>query len=135
MTSASKNNFLAAHWQLASVIPKAINSMGSAPPTKATDAVLVASEPVPEGVQQVQGIDWSSLPAEQRTIISNFVDQLTGQGFQSSSIGDAIRIINNMVGLFSNIYLYQVGLTTSSDRGKIPRRVRRRLSSWVTPPI
>ncbi|KAJ9498606.1 Deoxyhypusine synthase [Exophiala xenobiotica] len=81
--------------------------MGSAPPTKATDAVLVASEPVPEGVQEVQGIDWSSLPAEQRTIISNFVDQLTGQGFQSSSIGDAIRIINNMVGLFSNVSLYQ----------------------------
>jgi hypothetical protein len=113
-----------------------MNSMGSGPPTKATDAVLVASEPVPEGVQEVQGIDWSSLPAEQRTIISHFVDQLTGQGFQSSSIGDAIRIINNMVGLFfSNICLYQVGLTTSSDRGKIPRRVRRRLSFWVTPPI
>lgn len=77
--------------------------MGSAPPTKATDAVLVASEPVPEGVQQVKGIDWSSLPAEQRTIISTFVDQLTGQGFQSSSIGDAIRIINDMVRLSTNV--------------------------------
>ncbi|KIW15464.1 deoxyhypusine synthase [Exophiala spinifera] len=70
--------------------------MGSAPPEKATDAVLVASEPIPEGVQQVKGIDWASLPPEQRTVISNFVDQLTGQGFQSSSIGDAIRIINDM---------------------------------------
>jgi deoxyhypusine synthase len=74
--------------------------MGSAPPDKATGAVLVASEPVPEGVQQVRGIDWQSLPAEHRTIISDFVDQLTGQGFQSSSIGDAIRIINDMVGPF-----------------------------------
>jgi len=127
-----RNNFLA-DWLL--LISKVINSMGSAPPTKATDAVLVASEPVPEGVQQVQGIDWSSLPAEQRTIISNFVDQLTGQGFQSSSIGDAIRIINNMVGLFSKIYLFQVGLTACSDRGEIPRRVTGRLSFWVTPPI
>ncbi len=71
--------------------------MGSAPPTQATGAVLVASEPVPEGVQQVQGIDWQNLPTEHRAIISDFVDQLTGQGFQSSSIGDAIRIINDMV--------------------------------------
>jgi len=70
----------------------------SAPPAKATDAVLVASEPVPEGIQQVKGIDWLALPAEQRTIISAFIDQVAGQGFQSSSIGDAIRIINNMVG-------------------------------------
>lgn len=77
--------------------------MGSAPPTKATEAVLVASEPVPQGVQQVKGIDWSSFPAEQRTIISNFVNQLAGQGFQSSSIGDAIRIINDMVGLSTNV--------------------------------
>jgi deoxyhypusine synthase len=72
--------------------------MGSAPPTKATDAVLVASDPVPDDVQEVKGIDWTALPAEQRTIISSFVHQITGQGFQSSALGDAIRIINDMVG-------------------------------------
>lgn len=72
--------------------------MGSAPPIKATDAVLVASDPVPEGVQQVKGIDWLSMPPEHRAVISNFVDALSGQGFQSSAIGDAIRIINDMVG-------------------------------------
>jgi len=72
--------------------------MGSVPPSKATDAVLVASEPVPDGVQQVRGIDWNALPAEQRSVIASFVDQLAGQGFQSSSIGEAIRIINDMVG-------------------------------------
>ncbi|KEF58146.1 deoxyhypusine synthase [Exophiala aquamarina CBS 119918] len=70
--------------------------MGSAPPTKATDAVLVASDPVPDGVQEVRGIDWTALPAEQRTVISNFVHQITGQGFQSSAVGDAIRIVNDM---------------------------------------
>ena len=72
--------------------------MGSAPPSRATDAVLVASDPIAEDAPQVQGIDWAKLPPEQRTIISQFVDSLTGQGFQSSSIGDAIRIINEMVG-------------------------------------
>lgn len=72
--------------------------MTSAPPAKATDAVLVASDPVPEDARQVTGIDWSALPLESRAIISNFVLSLSGQGFQSSAIGDAIRIINDMVG-------------------------------------
>lgn len=69
----------------------------SAPPEKATDAVLVVSDPVPEDAKQVQGIDWAALPTEARSIISNFVLNVSEQGFQSSSIGDAIRIINDMV--------------------------------------
>jgi deoxyhypusine synthase len=72
--------------------------MDGEPPTKATDAVLVASEPVPENAKPVTGLNWTSLPPEHRSIIANFVNDLTGQGFQSSSIGDAIRIINDMVG-------------------------------------
>lgn len=72
--------------------------MASAPPAKATDAVLVASDPLPEGSRQVTGIDWSALPTESRAIISQFVLNISGQGFQSSAIGDAIRIINDMVG-------------------------------------
>ena len=73
-------------------------TMDSAPPSKATDAVLVPSEPIPEDAPQVKGIDWTSLPPEQRTVIANFVNGMTSQGFQSSSIGDAIQIINDMVG-------------------------------------
>ena len=69
----------------------------AAPPSKATEAVLVTSEPVPEDAPQVRGIDWAALPTESRSIIADFVLNLTGQGFQSSSIGDAIRIINDMV--------------------------------------
>lgn len=72
--------------------------MDSAPPVKATDAVLVASDPVPEGTRQVTGIDWTAIPIESRAIISQFVLNISGQGFQSSAIGDAIRIINDMVG-------------------------------------
>ncbi|ETN46119.1 deoxyhypusine synthase [Cyphellophora europaea CBS 101466] len=70
--------------------------MSAVPPTKATDAVLVPSEPVPEDVSQVRGIDWTALPPEHRNIVADFVNNLTGQGFQSSSIGDAIDIINDM---------------------------------------
>jgi deoxyhypusine synthase len=71
--------------------------MDSAPPSKATDAVLVPSEPIPDDARAVKGIDWTRLPAEQRTAIAGFVNELSGQGFQSSAIGDAIRIINDMV--------------------------------------
>jgi deoxyhypusine synthase len=76
-----------------------------APPSKATDAVLVASDPVPDDAKQVQGIDWAALPSDQRAIIANFVGSLTGQGFQSSSVGDAIRIINDMVRLSRQVSL------------------------------
>ena len=71
--------------------------MGAAPPTDVTDAVLVASKPMPEDARQVKGIDWNALPPEQRSIVADFVNGLTSQGFQSSSVGDAIRIINDMV--------------------------------------
>lgn len=71
--------------------------MSSAPPTVATDAVLVESEPVPADATEVRGVDWHALSTEQRAVTADFVNSLTGQGFQSSSIGDAIRIINDMV--------------------------------------
>lgn len=70
---------------------------GSAPPSDATDAVLVSSQPLPDDAREVQGIQWAALPAESRSIIADFVLNLSNQGFQSSSIGDAIRIINDMV--------------------------------------
>ncbi len=107
--------------------------MDSLPPAKATDAVLVASEPVSDDVQQVKGIDWTALPDEQRIIISNFVHQLTGQGFQSSSIGDAIRIINDMV---ARPYVRSVEavLTVFRDLGETPKRATRQQSSLVIPP-
>lgn len=69
----------------------------NAPPSKATDAVLVQSEPVAADAEEVRGIDWTALPVESRSVIANFVLNLSQQGFQSSSIGDAIRIINDMV--------------------------------------
>ncbi|KAK5955342.1 Deoxyhypusine synthase [Knufia fluminis] len=68
----------------------------SAPPAKATDAVLVSSDPVSKDAREVKGIDWAALPTESRSIIADFVLNLSGQGFQSSSIGDAVRIINDM---------------------------------------
>lgn len=103
--------------------------MGSAPPVAATDAVLVTSQPVPADAKQVRGIDWDFLPDEQRTVVANFVDNLTGQGFQSSSIGDAIRIINDMVRDIDKCF--ECDLMVSREHGRIPRQVTRPPSFWA----
>ena len=80
----------------------------SGPPAAATSAVLVESAPVSEDAREVKGIDWASLPTESRSIISEFVLNLSNQGFQSSSIGDAIRIINDMVGENTDLNVKQL---------------------------
>jgi deoxyhypusine synthase len=65
-------------------------------PAAATEAVLKPSEPVPEGVQEVQGIDFNQYASRPIT-----VDELIGgyanMGFQATSVGEAVRIINDMV--------------------------------------
>lgn len=68
----------------------------NAPPTTATGAVLVTSEPVPEGVQQVQGIDFNKFHNTDMKVL-DLVAGMTNMGFQASAIGDAVRIVNGMV--------------------------------------
>lgn len=98
--------------------------MSSAPPSEATDAVLLSSDPVPEDAREVQGIDWMALPPESRSIISSFVLNLSGQGFQSSAIGDAIRIINDMVCSCEKRIVRGVSDCLFSDTGKTLRLAR-----------
>ncbi len=71
-------------------------SSEAAPPSKATDAVLVASVPVPEGVQKVQGIEFNDHRGTDITV-AELVDGMANMGFQASAVGDAVRIINEMV--------------------------------------
>ena len=68
----------------------------AAPPSKATDAVLVASDPVPEGVQKVQGVEFND-HHEADITVAELVDGMANMGFQASAVGDAVRIINQMV--------------------------------------
>lgn len=79
-----------------------MSQVNGAPPAAATDAVLVASQPVDQHARQVKGIDWEALTQQDQAAISRFVVNLADQGFQSSSIGDAIRIINDMVRLLAS---------------------------------
>lgn len=68
----------------------------SSAPAGATDAVLKPSEPVPEGVQQVQGIDFNQHAARPITV-DELVSGYATMGFQATSVGAAVRIINDMV--------------------------------------
>jgi hypothetical protein len=68
----------------------------SSAPTGATDAVLKPSEPVPEGAQEVQGIDFNQYASRSITV-EELVGGYANMGFQATSVGAAVRIINDMV--------------------------------------
>lgn len=74
------------------------NQLTNAPPSSVTDAVLVASEPVPEGTQKVSGVDFERFKGRDITV-AELVDNMRYTGFQSSAVADATRIINDMVPL------------------------------------
>ena len=65
-------------------------------PSIATGAVLLPSDPVPEGVQRVQGIDFNAHHAADVTV-AELVDGMASMGFQASAVADAVQIINQMV--------------------------------------
>ncbi|KAJ5535959.1 Deoxyhypusine synthase, partial [Penicillium frequentans] len=67
----------------------------AAPPTSASNAVLVESQPVPEGTQQVSGIDFDKFQGRDITV-AEMVDNMTNMGFQGSAVAEAARIINEM---------------------------------------
>jgi deoxyhypusine synthase len=73
-----------------------LGQQDNAPPSSATNAVLVASEPVPEGTHKVSGVDFEKYQGRDITV-AEMVDNMKHMGFQSSAVADAARIINEMV--------------------------------------
>jgi deoxyhypusine synthase len=65
-------------------------------PSKATEAVLKPSDPVPDTAQEVRGIDFNHY-AGRNVTVEDLVENLRYMGFQASSVGEATRIINDMV--------------------------------------
>lgn len=72
------------------------NSSDPAPPSAATNAVLVASDPVPEGAHEVSGVDFDRFQGRDITV-AELVDSLANTGFQGSAVAEATRVINDMV--------------------------------------
>ncbi|KAF2114886.1 Deoxyhypusine synthase [Lophiotrema nucula] len=64
-------------------------------PSVATNAVLIPSETVPEGSKEVQGIDFNKY-AQRAITVEELVGGMANMGFQATSVGEAVRIINEM---------------------------------------
>jgi len=71
------------------------HSVGGAAPSGATDAVLKPSDPVPDSALPVTGLDFGQFKARNVTV-AELVDNMAHMGFQATSIGQAVEIINGM---------------------------------------
>ncbi|MCJ1304077.1 Deoxyhypusine synthase [Hypocenomyce scalaris] len=61
----------------------------------ATNAVLRPSDPVPQGIRRVNGIEFNDYGGRDITV-KELVAGMADMGFQASAVGDAVRIINDM---------------------------------------
>jgi len=71
--------------------------MAEQPPSAATDAVLVQSVEMPEGAQKVEELDFNKFKGRAITV-DDLYEGMKNMGFQASSMCEAVRIINDMVG-------------------------------------
>jgi len=67
-------------------------------PASVTDAVLVPSNEMPEGSQKVEELDFNKFAGRDITV-NDLISGMNNMGFQASSIGEAVRIINDMVSI------------------------------------
>lgn len=65
-------------------------------PASVTDAVLVPSNEMPVGAQEVEELDFNKFAGRPITV-DDLLSGMNNMGFQASSIGEAVRIINDMV--------------------------------------
>lgn len=65
-------------------------------PASLADAVLKASAPVPDGVEEVRGIEFNDFEGKDITV-QNLIAGMANMGFQASAVSEAVRIINDMV--------------------------------------
>lgn len=72
------------------------NPNSNLPPSAATDAVLVPSAELPQGAQTVEEIDFNDFKGKPITV-DDVISRMSRMGFQATSIGEAVRIINDMV--------------------------------------
>lgn len=66
-----------------------------APPASAIGAVLLESSGMPEGSQKVEELDFNKFSGREVTV-DDLVSGMNHMGFQASSIGESVRIINDM---------------------------------------
>lgn len=67
---------------------------GATAPAAAQAAVLMRSQPVPEGTRKVDGPNFDKLDPND---LSALLDSMASIGFQGSSVSEAVRLIEQMV--------------------------------------
>lgn len=67
-----------------------------AAPTGVADAVLKPSDPVPAEAIPVKGLDFDAF-ADRNITVAELIENLKNVGFQATSVGQAVDIINGMV--------------------------------------
>lgn len=67
----------------------------NAPPSAATDAVLVQSEEMPKDAQKVEELDFNKIKGP--VTAQDLLEGMRHMGFQATSMCEAVRIINDMV--------------------------------------
>lgn len=65
-------------------------------PAVSAEAVLKQSIEMPAGAQKVEEIDFNDF-ADRSITVEDLISGSSNMGFQASSIGEAVRIINEMV--------------------------------------
>jgi deoxyhypusine synthase len=68
---------------------------GHAAPAVATDAVLMPSDSMPKEARRVKGVEFDDY-RDRKMTVEELIDGMSGMGFQATSVGDAVRIINEM---------------------------------------
>jgi deoxyhypusine synthase len=72
------------------------NGVSAPPPSTVTDAVLKPSDPVPDDAIPVKGLDFDDFK-DRNITVAELVENLKNVGFQATSIGRAVDIVNGMV--------------------------------------
>lgn len=73
-------------------------------PSSVTDAVLVPSNEMPVGAQEVEELDFNKFAGRPITV-DDLMTGMNNMGFQATSIGEAVRIINDMVCVISLLFV------------------------------
>ena len=78
-----------------------------APPASVSAAVLVPSNEMPKGSQKVEELEFDNF-SDGKISVEDLINGMSNMGFQASSIGEATRIINDMV---TEFYSYLMPLS------------------------
>lgn len=126
-----------------SIIGSSVNGQA---PTISRDAVMKASAPIPEGVPEVSGVEWNHYNDHSRNgettncdiTVHEMVANMASMGFQAGAVGDAVRIVNEMVRAPETTF-YQDRKCAATDllhrkTGETLKRGQKRLSFWDTHP-